>query len=174
MTSDTMGNTWKRGIRVKHLDKENPRHHQQETTMKWTDVYLVGQGYHDSVGDVCPLFNACVDDISDEQVEVEEGEEAHGHAQRQPPLRKEPQGEVLQLSGRRQGASVQDGEAELGGHRRYRLLRFCTVATQVHLQHGGQSFDNESQTSLLCMFGSLGSLPVQQQGCRCGFNSLEV
>lgn len=174
MTSDTMGNTWKRGIRVKHPGKENPTRHQQKTTMKWTDVYLVGQGYHDSVGDVFPLFNARIDDISDEQVEVEEGDEAHGHAKRQPPLREEPQGEVLQLSGRRQGSSVQDGETELGGHRRYLLLRFCTVATQVHLQHGGQSFDNGSQTSLLCVFGTLGSLPVQQQGYRWEFNSLEV
>lgn len=168
-----MGNTWKRGIRVKHLDKENPTHRQQKTTMKWTDVYLVGQGYHDSVGDVLPLFNTRVDDISDEQVEVEEGDQAHGHAQRQPPLREEPQGEVFQLSGRRQGPSVQDGEAELGGHRRYRLLRFCTVATQVHLQHGGQSFDKGSQSSLLCMFSAPGSLRLQQQGYRWGFNGLE-
>lgn len=168
MTSDTMGNTWERGIRVKHPDEENPTHHQQKAAMKWTDVYLVGQGHHDSVGDVFPLYDACVDDIPHEQVEVEEGDEAHGHGQRQPPLGEEPQGEVLQLSGRRQGPSVQDGEAELGGHRRYRLLRFCTVATQVHLQHGGQSFDERSNQF------ALGSLAVQQQGYRWGFNTFKV
>lgn len=69
-------------------------------------VHLVSQRHHDSEGNVFPLLDVRVDDISNEQIEEEEGHEAGGHSQRQPPLREQPQGEVLQLPGCRQRPSV--------------------------------------------------------------------
>lgn len=61
--------------------------------------YLVGQRDHDPVGDILTVFNVRVDDVSDQQIEVEEAHQASGHKQRQPPLGKQSQGEVLQLPG---------------------------------------------------------------------------
>lgn len=98
-------------------------------------LYLVAQVEEDSVGDVFFKLDSGVDDVSDEQVDIEEGEDDRGHAQGEPPLGEEPQGEVLQLTGRRQGASVQDVEAKLRGHGGHFLLCFFTVATQVHLHN---------------------------------------
>ncbi|PWA33511.1 hypothetical protein CCH79_00007670 [Gambusia affinis] len=70
------------------------------------------QGHHDSEGDVSPLVNVRIDDISGEKIEEEEGSEANGEAHGQPPLGEQLQGEVLQLSGCRQRPSILNSEAQ--------------------------------------------------------------
>lgn len=97
------------------------------------EFHLVAQGYEDPVGDVLSVYNSCIDDISDKQVDIEKGKDDRGEDQRHLPLGEEPQGEVFQFTGRRQRASVQDGDAQLGGHDGHFPLCFFTVATQVHL-----------------------------------------
>lgn len=97
-------------------------------------LYLVGQRYHNSVGDILLLFHVCIDDISNEQVEEEEGSQADGHTQRQPPLWEQPQGKVLNFSGCRQRTFIQDCKSQLGGHICCCPLRLRTVPTQKHLE----------------------------------------
>lgn len=65
-----------------------------------TEFHLVAQVYEDPVGDVLSVYNSCIDDISDDEVDVEKGGDDRGRDQRQLPLREESQGEVLQFSGR--------------------------------------------------------------------------
>lgn len=65
-----------------------------------TEFHLVAQVYEDPVGDVLSVYNSCIDDISDDEVDVEKGGDDRGRDQRQLPLGEEPQGEVLQFPGR--------------------------------------------------------------------------
>lgn len=96
--------------------------------------YLVGQRYHDPVGDVLPFFNIRVDDVSGDEIEVGEAHEAGGRTEQQPPLGKQSQGGVLQHPGCWQTSSVQNGEAQFGSHLGG-PLGMCAVRPQIHLEH---------------------------------------
>lgn len=54
-----------------------------------TTLYLVGKGHHYSVWDIIILFNICIDDISNEEVEEKEGGETQSYGQREPPVWKQ-------------------------------------------------------------------------------------
>lgn len=98
-------------------------------------LHLVGQGHHDSERCVFSLINTCIDDISGEKVDEEEGSKANGEMDGQSPLWEQLQREVLQLSGSRQRPSIQNSESQLGGNLCHCLLSLRTASTQVHLEH---------------------------------------
>lgn len=130
MMMDTMGNTWGTSEGANYeatLDSDG-------SCRAGVGIYLVGQGHDHPERDVFVILDVGEDHVPDEQVEVEDGHEADGQAYGQPPFWEELQRGVLQLAGRRQRASVQDGQAQLGRHGRHRLFGLAVVSTQVNLE----------------------------------------
>lgn len=127
---DTMGNTW--GISGGANDEA--RLDSDGFCEPDVGIYLVGQGHDHPERAILVLLNVREDHVPDDQVQVEDGGEADCQAHGQPPFWEELQWGVLQLAGRRQRASVQDGQAQLGGHGSHRLFGLAVVSAQVNLE----------------------------------------
>lgn len=131
MMIDTMGNTC--GT-VEGADDELRLDSAWSELRASVGIHLVGQGHNHPERDVLVLLDVPEEHVPDEQVEVEDGGEAHSQANGQPPLREELQRGVLQLAGRTQRASVQDGQAQLGRHGSDRLFSLAVISAKVNLE----------------------------------------